>query len=247
MKNLFHLFTYVCLVLVLLACKREDEEEVLPETPETTTVQWELDSRFGSGFTEQYSSYADETSLYFLGRESFSRMLTNVNEDVFHHIPLEVTNNRFLHMPINADIFVTVSGSRVRFTPTADPERETAAFELPIGEVTSSGFSHFEERSAIPAIILNSKNECFIPYHTYSTEFGFDYEVMKVTLSVERSEDGTQVDTLSTQIISEGYFLTWHLLNDDVYVIGDGMWKLTESGDLNVSSSEIHSIFQVDG
>ncbi|MGD1840614.1 MAG: hypothetical protein ACFB0B_06920 [Thermonemataceae bacterium] len=255
MKNLFHLFTYVCLVLVLLACKQEDEE-VMPEV--VATDQWQLDERFLFDRKAQYNTYLDteRNALYFMGSRYFSKISMEEGEEgissfipgLFH--PLDA------RMPISSNIFTTGDGGRVRFIPTEDPI-SNFTFSLDLEEfIPNYGSFNFPHYLTSEAILINSKNECLIPYYIKEDNLLINSNLLKVDLTVERlGARDVAIDTVKTQIIELPYefsnsIITMQLLDDNFYVTTGSMgtYKVKDSGELTkVLDERLYRIFKVDG
>ncbi|MGD1840613.1 MAG: hypothetical protein ACFB0B_06915 [Thermonemataceae bacterium] len=253
MKNLFHLFTYVCFILVLLACKREDEE-VTPES--ATNDQWQLDERFLFDSKTQYNTYlnVEENALYFIGTDLFSQLSIDGNEEKVEHASSWLPNQPNVRTPISADVFMSILDENVRFASTKNPVVLGADFSFNMERLDPLfdrfQFQHY--RTGETAVI-NSKNECIVPYVINDEEGSNDFRLLKLNLSVQEELGFMYVDTLSTQIIelpelSNGV-ITLHTLNDTFYVVTSdaGTFKLEESGNLTqVTNERLYRILRID-
>ncbi|MEK6481163.1 hypothetical protein WJR50_26710 [Catalinimonas sp. 4WD22] len=243
---------WVAILFSIAACKEEEIVSEVPE-PEEAAPVWQLHESFLYDLKTQYNSYVHEDKLYFLGNEIISQVQIRDSVEESEHFLLG-KYDQYHRMPIGPRLTLTANEERLIFKPNRNPVRGGSGFYMRMQGVDPSfvdfSFPNFWRSECM---VINSRNECLIPYSYQINDTLNGSKVLLVTPNIwNPSPDDDFIDTLQTvqHVVSqyETRIDGLYVFDDNFYITErDGTRMLDASGTLKfVISATFQKMFKID-
>lgn len=217
-------------LIFLIGCNNDDDD-----TPAIADDRsWQLDERFLLETKVQYNSYATEDNLYFLGRIRFSDVSLENDVETVTQSSIRLGFDTRKKMPISSKIFLLGDDHRLGIYRTEFPVTDQVNLSYDLRRIDPQ-FNQFEFPPFFrsDAMVINSKNECLIPYSTDG-----HWNLLWMQIEIKDISELGRLDTVSTKIFREPSIYTHtnslHVAGDEFFISRfDGTYRINEAQELS--------------